>query len=274
MADWLRRCRDLGGLAVAAHFPLPMAEIAADIDAGLLDALEFQCFDPTLESPPIAEWYRYLDAGYRLPVVGGTDKMTATVPLGQIRTWAQLADGEDLTFDAWANALRRGRTFVTSGPVLELSIDGRGPGGAIELDGPATIDVQLIARAAQPIISDLELVVDGVVVDAETSRQPVTQLAIRRSVRVDGPRWLAGRSRSPYAIGSAFATAMAAHTSPVYVSSTDRPTRRPDLSVPLALVDGSRAWLEHLAPIRDADALARWRGFLDDAERRLRGRSS
>ena len=42
------------GSAIGAHFPLPMAEVAADIDAGLLDALELQCFDPTLESPPDA----------------------------------------------------------------------------------------------------------------------------------------------------------------------------------------------------------------------------
>ena len=70
-----------------------MAEIAADIDAGLLDALELQCFDDTLQSPPITEWYRYLDAGYRLPLVGGTDKMSAAIPLGQIRTYARLDDG-------------------------------------------------------------------------------------------------------------------------------------------------------------------------------------
>jgi hypothetical protein len=40
------------------------------------------------------------------------------------------------------------------------------------------------------------------------------------------------------------------------------------------LVDGTRAWLEHLAPVRDAAALRRFTEFLDDAERRLRERSS
>jgi hypothetical protein len=102
----------------------------------------------------------------------------------------------------------------------------------------------------------------------------VTQQAIRRTIRVDGARWLAGRSRSPYAIGSAFATAMAAHTSPVYLAGLDRPARRADLALPLALVDGTRAWLEHLAPVGDAAALERWRAFLDAAERRLRERSA
>ena len=194
MADWLRRCRESGGLAVGAHFPLPMAEIAADIDAGLLDALEVQTFDPTLESPPIREWYRYLDAGYRLPLVGGTDKMTATVPLGQVRTWARL-DGRVLSFDAWADAVRAGRTFVTSGPLLELRVDGHEPGDAIAIDGTASLEVDLVARAAQPVISDVELVLDGVVVAFESSPAPVTELAIR-SARDRRALRLAGRSFS------------------------------------------------------------------------------
>ena len=176
----------LGGLAIGAHFPLPMAEIAADIDAGLLDALEMQCFDDTLESPPIREWYRYLDAGYRLPIVGGTDKMTATVPLGQIRTWARLRDDDALTFDSWATAVRQGRTFVTSGPLIELSIDGHGPGDTIEVSGSATLEVELTARAAQDVVSDLELVVDGTVVASESADPPARDLALRHRVHVQG----------------------------------------------------------------------------------------
>ena len=122
-----------------------MAEVAADIDAGLLDALELQCFDETLLSPPITEWYRYLDAGYRLPLVGGTDKMSAQVPIGQVRTWARLDDGAALDFAAWAAAVRAGRTFVTSGPLLSLRVDGHEPGDELAFDGGATIEVELRA---------------------------------------------------------------------------------------------------------------------------------
>ena len=67
---------------------------------------------------------------------------------------------------------------------------------------------------------------------------------------------------------------MAAHTSPVYLTGPERQGRRPDLAVPLALVDGTRAWLEHMAPLRDTTALKPWLRFLDDAERRIRERSS
>ncbi len=273
MADWLAACREQGGLAIGAHFPLPMAEIAADIEAGLLDALEMQCFDETLESPPIREWYRYLDAGYRLPLVGGTDKMSAAVPLGQVRTWARLDEADELSFAAWARSVRAGRTFVSSGPLLELRVEGLAPGDVLRLGGDASIEVELRARAAQPIVEALEIVLGGQVVAARSSA-PTSELVLRERIAVTRSGWLAGRSRSSLAIGSAFASAMAAHTSPVYVEVAGRPQPPADLSVPLAIVDGTRAWLEALAPVRDGREAERFRAFLDEAERRLQARGS
>jgi hypothetical protein len=270
MADWLQRCREGGGLAIGAHFPLPMAEIAADIAMGLVDALEFEAFDPTLESPPVREWYRYLDAGYRLPIVGGTDKMTASVVLGQIRTWAQLADGDELAFATWAAAVRAGRTFVSSGPLLDLRVDGRGLGETLRVSPGATVEVELVARSAQPAITDVELVLDGRVVGAGSSPTPSTRVVLRQRVTVERSGWLAGRCRSPYAVGAAVATAMNAHTSPVYLECDGAPRRPPDLGMPMALVHGTRAWLEQLAPVRDPADAARFDRFLDEAERRLR----
>ena len=54
-------------------------------------------------------YYRYLKAGYKLPLVGGTDKMSNEVPVGLYRTYARL-DGE-FTYEAWCSAVRAGRTF-------------------------------------------------------------------------------------------------------------------------------------------------------------------
>lgn len=272
MADWLLRNHAAGGLNIAAHFPLPLAEIAADIALGLVDALEFQCFDPALDGPPIREWYRYLDAGYRLPIVGGTDRMSAGVPLGQIRTWARLDDDARLTFAGWAAAIRAGRTFVTSGPVLELRVDGHAPGDELRPDHGAHVEVELIARAAQPLISAVELVRDGQVVAAETRPGPVTELALRTTLRVETSGWLAGRSRSPLAIGSAFASSMAAHTSAIYVEVPGHPRQPVDPGPSLELLEGTLAWLRELAPIADPRDLARFEATLARARRRLLGR--
>jgi hypothetical protein len=69
---------------VAVHFPLPYAEVAADIVAGRIEAIELQALGPGASGPSVREWYRFLNCGYRLPVVGGTDKMSAEIPLGAI----------------------------------------------------------------------------------------------------------------------------------------------------------------------------------------------
>jgi hypothetical protein len=133
LADWADRCRAEGGLTIAAHFPLPLAEIAADIVTGRIDAVEMQVFAPGLDNPSILEWYRFLNSGYRLPVLGGTDKMSAEVPVGAVRTYARMDPGAAPTFEAWAAAIRAGRTFATSGPVIELTVDGHEPGDVIAL---------------------------------------------------------------------------------------------------------------------------------------------
>jgi hypothetical protein len=273
LADWLRRCRAGGGLAIGAHFPLPLAEVVADIAAGLLDALEIQVFDPTLEAPPIREWYRLLDAGYDLPLVAGTDRMSAEVPLGQVRTWARLDDDVPLGFESWARAIRAGRTVVTAGPILELRVDGSGPGDRLTLGAGTRVDVELEARAPAPVVGAVELVQDGRVVAGTSSPAPTTRLLLRERIRVDRSGWVAGRSRSPHAIGSAFGTSLAAHTSAVRLDVAGRPRAPGDLRVPLTIVDGTRTWLREVAPIADPGELERMVAFLDEAEARLRARA-
>ena len=97
LAEWAERCRAAGGLTIGAHFPLPYAEVASAIVEGLIDGVEMQTFAPGLDSPPILEWYRFLNTGHRLPILGGTDKMTSEVPVGAVRTYARVAAGSGPT---------------------------------------------------------------------------------------------------------------------------------------------------------------------------------
>ena len=78
---------------------------------------------------------------------------------------------------------------MTSGPLIELSIDGHGLGDTIEVSGSATLEVELTARAAQDVVSDLELVVDGTVVASESADPPARDLALRHRVHVQGGGW-------------------------------------------------------------------------------------
>jgi hypothetical protein len=251
LADWADRCHAEGGLVVAAHFPLPYAEIATDIVTGRIDAVEMQCFAPGLDNPSILEWYRFLNCGYRLPVLGGTDKMSAEVPVGAVRTYARLDPDALPSFDSWSSAVRAGRTFATSGPVIELTVDGHAPGDVISL--PATggrLEAHVRARSAQPLISAVEVVVNGRVVAARESATPTDDLSLATSLDIPAGAWIAARSRSGHEIQSAFATSMASHTSPVYVEVLDRPLfSSDDASVILGIIEGTLGWVRDMAAV-------------------------
>lgn len=270
MADWLRRAKEDGGLAVAAHFPLPLAEMPADIAAGLVDAIELQCFDPWLSNPSITEWYRYLNAGFRLPLVGGTDKMSAEIPLGQIRTYAFCGEDEPFDFGTWAEAIRKGRTFVTSGPFIRFRVSGQEVGSTIVVDAGATVEVEVVAESPQSMIDSVEVVLDGEVVASTSSEKPVRTLRLSERLRIQRTCWLAARTRSPYDIPSAFLTNMAAHTSPVFVEVPGRPRGSVDLEEPLAILEGTRHWLRSVATTYSEEDVRRFDRFLRQQEERLR----
>jgi hypothetical protein len=274
LIDWADRCRAAGGLVVGAHFPLPFAEIASAIVTGRIDAVEMQCFAPGLDTPPILEWYRFLDCGYRLPVLGGTDKMSAEVPVGAIRTYARLDPGAPMSFDAWASAVRAGRTFATSGPVIELTVDSHEPGDVIEL--PASggrLDVRARVRAAQPVIGSLELVMNGQVVATEGSPIAADALELQSTIDVRGGAWIAARSRSEHQIHSAFDTTMASHTSPVYVEVADHPLFvATQAKAIVQLIEGTARWVEVIAAVADAGQRTRMVEQIRSAGSMLRDR--
>src|SRR5438132_11615175 len=86
LSDWADACRERDGLVVIPHFPNPFAEAAASIIMGKVDAVEVRDFHWGVDSEGVRAWYRFLNCGYRVAAVGGTDKMSAGVPIGGVRT--------------------------------------------------------------------------------------------------------------------------------------------------------------------------------------------
>jgi hypothetical protein len=271
IADWADAARAQRGLALAVHFPLPYAEVAADIVTGRIDAVEMQALTPGVDGPSIREWYRFLDCGYRLPIVGGTDKMTAEIPLGAIRTYARLDKGRELSFEAWSEAVRAGRTFVSSGPLIEFLVDGHEPGDTIGL-GPdgGTVEVRATAWAALPVIDGLQLVHDGRVVASTDGRGGVDRLGLAERVEVTRGGWLAVRATSRQLIRSAFSTAMGAHSSPVYLDVPGRPAFDPaGAAVIRSIIEGSRTWVASIATVASKAERRRMAAYFEAAAARL-----
>jgi hypothetical protein len=248
LSDWADRTHAQGGTVVAAHFPNPNGEPAVLVATGRADAVEM-----LVESgDAMIEYYRYLNCGYRLPLVGGTDKMSSAVPVGLYRTYARL--DEEFSYEAWCRAVRSGRTFLSGGPLVTLSADGCEPGGTVELSGPGTISVRAGVRSIFPLES-LEIVRNGeVVMRAEAGGGRHAEIS--GELRIDGNSWIACRAFGADYHLDEWGRRVFAHTSPVYVACGGEWTMTDPEGIRYlrTLVEGAREYVRHTA-VRRTDQL-------------------
>jgi hypothetical protein len=271
MSAWADECRRREGLVVAVHFPYPTAELAAEIVLGKVDAVELYPQGRYFNNLRYLDWYHYLNCGYRLPAAGGTDKMSASVPVGSNRTYAYLGR-EEFSFANWAKAVRSGRTFQTTGPLLSFEVDGRQPGGEIRLGaGGGTVEVKASAKCYVPIHL-LEIVWNGQVVASREERAGAHDLSLADKVRVDGPGWFAARCGGWPEPPAAWNFSVQAHSSPVYVTGDRELFSAPSAAYLLTLIDGSEAWVTQLATRPGQEELARVLQVFRDARERLHRR--
>jgi hypothetical protein len=176
LADWCSQCHRKGGLVIGdelliAHEP-KRGELLADVLLGAVDAL--QLTEPehagTLPLSALADWTRLLNAGFRIPLVAGSGKASNTVVLGDRRTYAHLRPGEPFSYRSWIEAIRAGRTFVSNGPLLLFTANGKEPGETLhlghvdeplycrlELRGPAVCHLEIIANGRTVLTGDSPL---------------------------------------------------------------------------------------------------------------------
>jgi hypothetical protein len=259
-------------LVVAVHFPYPTAELAADIVLGKIDALELYPYGEHFNTLRFLDWYRYLNCGYRVPAVGGTDKMGAYMPAGANRTYAYLGQ-EEFSFASFARAVRKGNTFMTTGPLLLFQADGQMPGSEIKLGGGGgTVEVLAEARSFVPF-HRVEIVFNGRVVAAKEEAGGVRELTLREKVPLSGPGWLAARCVSRFGPTTAWGLGVQAHTSPVYLVVPGQELfSQTAATYFLTLIEGAETWAKNLATRPDAERLQRVLKVFADAREQLHRR--
>jgi hypothetical protein len=157
-------------------------------------------------------YYDFLDLGFKLTASAGSDTPYGGA-VGITRVYAYLGEGAPLDADAWFEAVRRGRTFVTNGPMIEFAVDGALPGAMLTFDADRSLRVRAkvsgLAGASAP--QRLELVQCGRVVAEKTSTSPgQTVLELDHRLRVGHGFWVAVRATG--------VNGSQAHTTPVYVA--------------------------------------------------------
>jgi hypothetical protein len=257
MADWSEECRRQGGLVIMPHMPSPDFENAANIVLGQADAAEM-CWIWQGENIGAGErgYYRWLNVGQKLPIVGGTDKMSNDRVLGCSRTYAKLDGNEEFTFDNWCRGVRRGNTFASTGAMIDLQVEGASMGEEIHLPGNGgTVEVQATAESVWPL-SAVELVVNGVPdVREEADPDFPRKIVLNHKLKTETPCWVTARCWGPHGTG---AGPVMAHSSPVYIDVGGRDTFEPVAGeYLLTQMEGGVTWAEHIGVFKDEAVRAR-----------------
>ena len=182
LLDWCDQCHRKKGLVIGDDWLLrvPNPRLTSDEFLRRLDAIRYHA------DVPLDPWFDALNRGFRIPLVGGSGKESNREVLGAWRTYAQsspLAPREvcanppqpssnsppESTVPAgshagsymeWIEAIRAGRTFVTRGPILRLTLQSTGtavPG----LSAPREV---VASAEALEAIAPLEIIANGQVI--------------------------------------------------------------------------------------------------------------
>src|SRR5262249_50816103 len=192
----------------------PYAAKALPIDAALgkVDTLDIN--NSWAASVPL--WYRLLNCGFRLPATAGTDvflnRIGSNLPGGD-RVYVRL-DGP-LTYEGWIEKLKAGRSFVTSGPMLEFTVNGSEPGAVLKLGEKPKVRVTAKARSQFPL-AKADLVHNGRVVATAPLSDDRLTATLEQELTLDRGGWVAFRASGPGTADTP-TPALNAHTNPVYV---------------------------------------------------------
>lgn len=269
LTEWAKQCHAQGGIVVLPHFPLPRLENAATIISGEGDAVEMY---PSgngyagINPYSLLDWYRYLNNGYFVACVGGTDKMSAGEAVGTIRTYAHVPPTREFSYETWADAIRAGKTFMTLGPLIEFEVNGQSMGGAIRMSASGgTVDVTWRVASVVIPMTQVELIVNGTI--RETRRVKADEDQGSWSIKIDKSAWIALLVRAKYDDKPEM---IAAHTSPVAIHvEGSRFFAAADALTILEQIEGAMAYIDSIGTRADSVRRKQMRLVLESAYRRL-----
>jgi hypothetical protein len=164
--------------------------------------------------PLVSDWYRYLNLGFTLAAGASTDlymnnPLNTGIP-GFHRTYVKL---NGLSWKEIVASYKKGSTFITSGPMLLLQINGKDPGDTLYLKGEGKETVLVDVEASFLYgINKAEIIKNGVVIETLTGNN-TKKLKKTITVPVNETCWLAARV---YGERNDFFGTLA-HTSPIYI---------------------------------------------------------
>jgi TolB protein len=235
------------GLGIGKAFPV-------DAALGLVDTLEWAAASRGSFVP----WYAALNNGLRVAAIGGEDSITnlhISRLVGCVRTYVYLGD-KPLTPASWWEAAKAGRSFVTTGPLVELTVGGERPGGTVSLSVAGRVEVVVRVRSITPL-QRVQLVVNGESVQDVPLDPARTTVDWSGSISMPRSGWVHVRAEGlPAERAPLDAVYAQAFTNPVWIHINEQPVRD------AAAAKYFLQWIDRLQIMADA-----WPGWSSAQER-------
>ncbi len=268
LARGIEKARDLGSTIIWCHNQWGLEDIPNGL-SGKLHANNI--FDGGTHGSYKHSFYRYLNAGLKVPFSTGTDwfiydfSRVYVIADDDSDGKGKVGGGKHLSSEQWLEHLAAGRSYITNGPLLEFTVNGRRLGDTIELKQPGK--VKIAGRAEGRLnFQRIELVQNGEVVKTAPSRPQAGHFAAELEIElpIDQPCWLALRTPPPSTPREAefaqktplneYGRELFAHTSAVYVRLAGRDVF--DVSAAQSLLDemkSSREFIREKAKFANDD---------------------
>lgn len=196
------------------EYTAPYMNIEKDADGGFTERgwIEFG----------FQNYYTMLNCGFRMRPTAGTAAGVHPVFPGFGRVYVEQPDG--FSRGNWLEQLNAGRSFVTTGPMLRLTLDGEPMGTTISSDGSKTHALHGFVDSLDPITT-VELVKNGIASPIKTppSKRTATgahRTEIRLDLPIESSSWIAVRCFTSDKGRPRFA-----HSSPFHVDIAGRPLK-------------------------------------------------
>lgn len=238
--DRIRRHGGVAGYAHQAETFHGYRGMTLDGLRGKLDILELMQYCAE-EGPLITKhYYHLLDLGYKITATAGSDfpwcgkghrygiddAPNWPAQIGNVRFYTHV--GGQFSYERWKNHLEAGHTFVTSGPIVQLRVNGKLPGETLDVSKGESITIRATAfgHPDQVPLRSLEIIGHGKALEETVSsapKQSSSRLSIEKKLSVEHGLWIAAKTRA--------GGLQAAHTTPVYVTVNGGSFHNPDTAM-------------------------------------------
>ncbi len=206
--------------------PTLFNELPVDAALGKIDYYELIGFSNHKASEAV--WYHLLNCGFRIPAGAGTDAMANYAslrgPVGLNRVYVK-GEGQ-LDPQAFLKKVQEGKSFVTNGPLLGITVNGKTAGDSIAIPAKGiSLPYSAFVRSSVPI-DHFEIVWNGEVIATHLLSGNKTTADVTGTLKIKGTGWLLLRAWSEEGHHDLPDLYAYASTNPIYVQSPTISTRQ------------------------------------------------